>query len=94
MSESKQKFTGDGNYNRDKSEEAGHFPSSIVGSPEDSVVSVDFNIAVTGWNKGAERLYGYPASEVIGKPLTLLTLSRDLKELLNNIKKRQRRRRG
>jgi PAS domain S-box-containing protein len=86
MSESKQKFTGDGNYNRDKSEEAGHFPASIVGSPEDSVVSVDFNIAVTGWNEGAERLYGYPASEVIGKPLTLLTLSRDLKELLNNIK--------
>jgi PAS domain S-box-containing protein len=85
MSESKQKFTGDSNYNRDKSEEAGHFPASIVGSPEDSVVSVDLNIAVTGWNEGAERLYGYPASEVIGKPLTLLTLSRDLKELLNNI---------
>ncbi len=85
MSETKQKFTGDGNYNRDKSEEAGHFPASIVGSPEDSVVSVDFNTAVTGWNEGAERLYGYSASEVIGKPLTLLTLSRDLKELLNNI---------
>jgi PAS domain S-box-containing protein len=48
------------------------------------MLTVDLNGTITSWNKAAERLYGYPASEVIGKPLTMLTLPEDLAEVLRN----------
>jgi PAS domain S-box-containing protein len=68
-----------------ESEKAKFFLASIVESLENSVVSVDFNTIITSWNKGAERLYGYLAEEVIGKSLTMLTLPEDLEQVLANI---------
>ncbi len=61
-----------------RAEEARAFLAAIVESSEDSIVSVDFQQTITSWNASAERLYGYPAAEVLGKPLTLLTLPEDL----------------
>jgi len=72
---------------RRHAEEAKFFLASIVESSEDSVVTVNFDGTITSWNKGAERLYGYPAGEAIGKPLMMLTFSKDLKDLLSNIDK-------
>jgi PAS domain S-box-containing protein len=69
------------------SDEAKFFLAAIVESSEDSIISVDFGGTITTWNKGAERLYGYPADEALGKPLTMLTLPRDLEEVLTNIDK-------
>ncbi|HLM60926.1 MAG TPA: PAS domain S-box protein [Pyrinomonadaceae bacterium] len=63
------------------------FLSSIVESSYDSIITIDFNIIVTSWNKAAERLYGYSASESIGKSMTMLTLSEDFNEILSNIDK-------
>jgi PAS domain S-box-containing protein len=88
MNESKKKFNrGDNDkLNLTQSgDDAKFFLASIVESLEDSVVSVDFNTIITSWNKGAERLYGYSAEEVIGKPLTMLTLPEDLEQILANI---------
>src|SRR5690349_6346181 len=42
-----------------------YFLAAVVGSLEDSVVSVDFNTTITSWNRAAEQLYGYPAEEVL-----------------------------
>ena len=39
--------------------------AAIVESLEDSVVTVDFDAIITSWNKGAERVYGYRAEDVI-----------------------------
>jgi PAS domain S-box-containing protein len=61
--------------------------ASIVESSDDSIVSIDFDRTITSWNRAAERLYGYPANEALGKPLTMLTLSRDLEEVLSNVDK-------
>ncbi len=61
--------------------------SSIVESSEDSIVSITFDAVITSWNKGAENVYGYPAAEVLGQPLTKLTLSEDLQEVLARIDK-------
>src|SRR6516225_3011560 len=41
-------------------------------SNDDAIVSKDLNGVVTTWNKAAERLFGYPAKEVVGKSITIL----------------------
>jgi PAS domain S-box-containing protein len=46
--------------------------AAIVESSNDAVVSKDLNGIVKTWNKGAERIFGYSAEEVIGKPIHLL----------------------
>jgi PAS domain S-box-containing protein len=46
--------------------------ASIVESSDDSIVSEDLDGIIKTWNPGAERLFGYTAEEVIGKPITLL----------------------
>jgi PAS domain S-box-containing protein len=45
---------------------------AIVESSDDSILSVDLNGIVTSCNEGAERLFGYPAEEMIGQPITLV----------------------
>jgi PAS domain S-box-containing protein len=46
--------------------------SSIVEFSDDAIISKNLDGTITSWNKGAERLYGYSAEEVIGKPVTIL----------------------
>jgi PAS domain S-box-containing protein len=72
---------------RRHAEEAKFFLAAIVESSEDSIVTVNFDGKITSWNKGAERVYGYPAGEAIGQPLNMLIFSQDLKDLLSNIDK-------
>lgn len=63
--------------------------ASIVESSDDAIIGKDMNGIITDWNKGAERLYGYSAGEVIGKPISLLMppdRAVDFAEIMRKIK--------
>ena len=54
--------------------------TAIVDSSDDPIIGKDLNGAVFAWNRAAERLFGYTASEMIGQPLTLIFPSDRLEE--------------
>jgi PAS domain S-box-containing protein len=47
------------------------FPA-IIESTDDAIVSKTLDGIITTWNPAAERMFGYAAPEIIGKPITLL----------------------
>jgi PAS domain S-box-containing protein len=46
--------------------------ASIVESSDDAIVSKSLEGTIKSWNAGAERLFGYAATEILGKPMALL----------------------
>jgi len=57
---------------RHRAEQTSRLLASIIENSNDSVVSKDLDGIVTSWNHGAERMYGYTAEEMLGRPFTAL----------------------
>lgn len=45
------------------------YQAAVVDSVSDAVIAVDRDHLVTTWNAAAERMYGIPAGEALGRPL-------------------------
>jgi CheY-like chemotaxis protein len=55
-----------------KLEETNRVLAAVVESCDDAIISTDLGGIVATFNPGAERLFGYKAEEVVGKPVTIL----------------------
>jgi PAS domain S-box-containing protein len=57
---------------RRRVEELREHLAAVVDSSDDAIIGKDLNGTINAWNPGAERVFGYTASEVIGKPTLIL----------------------
>src|SRR5215510_3489012 len=67
--------------------------AAIVDNSEDAIIGKDLNCIITSWNKGAERIFGYSAEEMIGTSIMrLIPLDRrtEEEEILSRIKRGER----
>src|SRR5207247_1176675 len=55
---------------RRRAEQARVYLAAIVDFSEDAIIGNKLQGIVVSWNRGAERIFGYAAEEVLGRPIT------------------------
>jgi PAS domain S-box-containing protein len=76
-----------------QAEHASRHLAALVASSDDAIITKNLNGVVTSWNQAAEHLFGYAASEIVGKSITLLIppeLSNEEAEILERIRRGER----
>jgi PAS domain S-box-containing protein len=67
--------------------------AAIVESSDDAIISKTLEGIVVSWNRGAEQIYGYTESEMIGRPISVLlppARTAELTEILQRISRGER----
>jgi PAS domain S-box-containing protein len=66
---------------RRQAEEARAYLATIVQSSHDAIIGKTLDGTITSWNPAAEALYGWPASEAIGRSIAIIVPREQLAEL-------------
>jgi len=67
--------------------------ATIVESSDDAIIGKTLEGVITNWNKGAEKLYGYSAGEVLGQPISVLAppeRAEEVTQILARLKRGER----
>jgi PAS domain S-box-containing protein len=64
--------------------------AAIVDCTDDAVISKNLDGIITSWNPGAERIFGYTATEAIGQSITMLAPPEQAGEMREILKRVQR----
>jgi PAS domain S-box-containing protein len=67
--------------------------AAIVESSDDAIISKTTEGIVATWNRGAERIFGYTAQEMIGQPISRLACiggEDDIRKVLDQIRRGER----
>jgi PAS domain S-box-containing protein len=73
--------------------EAHAYLAAIISSSDDAIISKDLKGNITSWNPAAARIFGYSEEDAIGKHISLIIPSENMKEedyILGNIKQGKR----
>ncbi len=71
-------------------EQERNFLAAIVQSSDDAILGMILDGQIISWNRAAEKIFGYPADEVIGKSVDVIyppELTDELSEIIAKIKK-------
>src|SRR5688572_22599940 len=68
-----------------RAEAALAFAAAIVEFADDAIIGTTLDGMIMSWNAGAERLYGYSASEVLGWPIGIIIPGDELPKILKRI---------
>lgn len=67
--------------------------AAIVESTDDAIVSKSLDGVITSWNKAAERIFGYDAAEIVGRPISIIVppeQAEDVARILDQIHRGKR----
>src|ERR1700719_2174786 len=73
-----------------KAERANAELAAIVNFSDDAIISKTLDGVIVSWNAAAEKIYGYSASEAIGRSITILTRPEqcaEISKLLERVKR-------